>query len=427
MNMLYLRKIVNELWEKKEKVIILVIILSIVMGGMGYYKSNIGAEESSMQELKDYENTLVEYDDVIAELETSIALTEDQVEELEEYINESVYMQLDSQQIAVAEVQYGIRTNDNVGFILSALVMYVNEGSFRSQVAELEKEVPEECLKEIINCSVNGNILHISVMAPEQKQAKTLLEAVKQSLQEQKPKIESVQGLFSIEELDSTEYVKADATVLNAQNANLNNLKNYKTNLSDLKKKLIDQKLNRKHYIEDNEPEVPEQESRVKLILKYMIFGVILGVLIPAAWFALRYIMSNTIKEKEELLAAGIPVLGSFNVKKGYDSELALTVLDIQMLAEKLKCGQVFLNNLTEDEDTRQIMESCTGELEKEKLSIVAGVDLHLDAEKLRQMIKAGGCLLIAKLGKTGYVQVEEQIQLAQKFGISIWGCILVG
>ena len=427
MRIVYLKQIVDDLIRHKVKVAILISVFVILMGGLGYYKAGKDVDENIVREITEYENVLEDYEDVIAELEESISLVERQIEELGEYCTKSVYMQMDSQKIAVAEVQYSIQTAYNASYIMSALSMYVNEGSFRTQIAEEDSEIAEEYLKELISCSASGNVFQVSVMAPQQEQASRLLSVIKQQLQEQKTQIESVQGAFVMQEIDATEYMKADTTVLNAQNANWNNLKNYKSNLSDLKKRLVDQKLNRKSYIEDNKPEIPEQESRIKIILKFIIFGIIVGVLLPMAWFGLKYIMGNTIKGQEELLIAGIPVLGVFNAKKEYDLELALAVLDIQMLAEKQKCEQIVINNLTDDEDTRRIISSCTESLEKEKLSVVNGVNIQRDIGKLRQMVAVGHCLLVVKVGKTSYSQVEEQVQLAQKFSISIWGCILVG
>lgn len=426
MSLVNFRQIVNQLWSHKVKVFVFSVCMIVLMGGLGYRKSSMSVSAELNQEMEEYEEALDDYEDVIAELEDSIILAQTQVDELEEYCSESVYMNLNPQKISVAEVQYGVQSGSNVGYILSALVMHTNEGSFRVKVAEVDGEISEEYLKELITCSTSGNVFHVSVMAPEQEQASRLLEAAKQQLLEQKAQIEAVQGLFTMEELDTTEYVKADSTVLNTQNTNRNNLKSYKTNLSDLKKKLIDQKANRKYYIENNKPEALEKESRVKTIFKYMIFGLVLGILLPAAWFGLRYVMANTVKGKEELLAAGIPVFGVLNKKQGYDSEIALATLNIQMLAEKKNCGQIVLNNLTDDEDTNQMVRFCTESLEKEGLSVLAGENIQNHADNLRKMVEVGNCVLVVKTGKTGYAQVEDQIQTAQKFGVSIWGCILV-
>lgn len=427
MRILFLRNLLVDFWNNKIKLTILFVILVVIMGVFGFEKSEITVDPDTVVEVELYEESVKEYDDVITELEESIALAERQIEELDEYNTESLYMKLDPQKIFVAEIQYGIKTEQNVTNIMNSLSMFIDGGDFWDAETEEQEEISEEYVKELISCSVNGNVFRLSVMAPAQEQANTILEIIKQQLLAQKSQIEEVQGEFSIQEISSSEYVDSDIAVLNAQNTVRNNLRNYKTNLSDLKKKLIDQKTDRQNYIKNNEVEIPEDQSRVKTILKYMIFGGALGVLIPLTWFGLKYVMDNTLKSQEELLTAGIPVLGVVDRKKKKTEALTFAVLDIQLLAQKHKAEQVTINNLSEDVNAQEIMQICSEEVNKAGVSTIAGVNMQKDVGKFREMINTGNCVLIAELGRTKYVQIEEQIQLAKKFEITIWGCILVG
>lgn len=427
MQILCFRNILEDFWKNKIKIAILVTILVVIMGMLGFKKSETPPDPSVVESAELYEESIIEYEEVIAELEESIVLAEKQVKELEEYETESLYMKMDPQEIFVAETQYGIKSENNVTYIMNSLVMYINEGKFWGDEAEEQENISEKYLKELVKCSASGNVFQVSVMAPSQEQANSILEILKQQLSTQKSRIEGVQGVFTMQEISSSEYVKADTAVLNAQNTVRNNLKTYKTNLSDLKKKLIDQKANRKNYMEYNEAEMPEEQNGAKTVLKYVVFGVVLGVLIPLAWFGLKYIMNNAIKNQDELLAAGIPVLGVLDKKQKNADSLTLAVLDIQLLAQKREVGQVAINSLSEEKNVQEVLEKCAEEISKEGVSSVIGVDMQNDTGKLREMINTGNCVLIAELGKTKYAQIEEQIQLAQKFQISIWGCILVG
>lgn len=427
MKILFLRNLLGDFWNNKIKLTILFVILIVIMGVLGFKKSEITVDPDTVVEAELYEESVKEYDDAITELEESIALAERQIEELDEYNTESLYMKLDPQKIFVAEIQYGIKTEQNVANIMNSLSMFINGADFWDNEAGEQIDISEEYVKELVSCSGSGNVFRLSVMAPTQEQANTILEIINQQLLAQKSQIEEVQGEFSIQDISSSEYLDSDIAVLNAQNTVRNNLKTYRTNLSDLKKKLIDQKTNRQNYIKNNEVEIPEDQSRVKTILKYMIFGGALGILVPLTWFGLKYVMDNTLKSQEELLTAGIPVLGVVDRKKKKTEDLTFAVLDIQLLAQKHKAEQVTINNLSEDVNAQEIMQICSEEVNKAGVSTIAGVNMQKDVGKFREMINTGNCVLIAELGRTKYVQIEEQIQLAKKFEITIWGCILVG
>ena len=86
-------------------------------------------------------------------------------------------------------------------------------------------------------------------------QAKRIMSIIKERVMNYVPKVKNLQGDFSLEELKISEYVKTDTGVVNNQNNNRNNLKNYTTNRADLNNKLIGFQNSKKTYIEKNEPD----------------------------------------------------------------------------------------------------------------------------------------------------------------------------
>lgn len=46
--------------------------------------------------------------------------------------------------------------------------------------------------------------------------------------------------------------------------------------------------------------------------------------------------------------------------------------------------------------------------------------------DQLAEMVDTKNIVLLAETGKTTCTQIEEQIQLCNRFKIDIWGCIVI-
>ena len=284
MKSVYIKNLYTEILKRKKRMVVSIGLFMLIMSAVGlkkYMDIPDGYTEEEQLKVTEYEDNVEEFDAAIKELTESLKLAERQVKITEEYCENSIYMQLDPQKIYVSSVQYGVQTTNSVGNILSACTAYVNDGSMKEELSEKLDDIPIEYLKEIITCSSSGNVLTISVMHYNEQSAERIMEAITEQLQKQVKHIEDVQGEFTLEELDATSYTKADVTVVNTQNTNLNNYKNNQNNLASLRKSLIDQRNNRRGYMEYNKPEEPAGGKSVSIIFKYLIFGIILGAGLP--------------------------------------------------------------------------------------------------------------------------------------------------
>ena len=150
--------------------------------------------------------------------------------------------------------------------------------------------------------------------------------------------------------------------------------------------------------------------------MKYVIFGFILGAVLAVAVLLLKYVLSDRLRSKGELLAAELPVLGEFHVGKGYRPSLERSLMDIALLAEKSgNSSKVFLNVLSDGADCRKAAEEYRDEMTRNDLQSELGYSAGEDAGELKRMIAAGNCVFVVEFGKTGFKQLEEQRGLCQK------------
>ena len=424
---LYVRNVLEDLLKKKKWVAIFVCICGILFAALGILQGNKKADLSieQQQELEDYNLKLTEYDTVIADVEKSISEADKQIEELQEYIDNSIYMQIDPQNIQTVSVQYGLKTSGNVGNILNTFLTFINDGALKEELPEADQDLKVKYWRDIVSCYQSGNTLNVVVIHHDMESAKRIMTIIKDRIQNYIPKVTALQGDFNLEEVKTSEYVKADAGVTNNQNNNRNNLRSYTNGRADLNNKLISNQNAKKSYIEKNEPEsLQTGDVNVKVIvIKYGILGVIFGILISAVCIVLRYILGDTLQKSGDLKNSNLNVLGSYSVGKGYMPEVKRTLMDIKVLSDE---KEIYLNMLSDDELSNAVAEEYKKALIEEGITTYIGKDTFDSAEELKKMYNCGRCVLIVEAGKTKIGQLDQQLKLCERFKTDILGCIVI-
>ena len=115
---------------------------------------------------------LAEYDSVIADVEKSISEADKQIEELQEYNDESIYMQIDPQNIQTVAVQYSLSTGGNVGNIINTFISFINDGALKEELPEEDQDLKVKYWRDIVSCYQSGNTLNIVVVHSDMDSAK---------------------------------------------------------------------------------------------------------------------------------------------------------------------------------------------------------------------------------------------------------------
>ena len=172
---LYLRNLMADLWRKKIAILCFMVVCAAGLGFFRYKKGNpeVFLSEEEQTELEEYNTKIEEYDTAIQEIKESLKLAQTQAEEEQRYVDNSVYMKLDSQNIQMAAAQYAVESGGNVGNILSSLVFYINEGGLKTALSEEYGDMDVEYWREIVICGTSGNVLNLMVMHYDAEQATT--------------------------------------------------------------------------------------------------------------------------------------------------------------------------------------------------------------------------------------------------------------
>lgn len=427
---LYVRTVIKELLEKKKAVALCIVLFASFFFVIGILqgKKTAALSEEQQKEIEAYQKKLDEFDTIIVDIEKSLAEADKQVEELQKYVDDSIYMNIDPQNIQVAVVQYGIQTEANVGNIANSIITFINDGSMKEGLAEKYPDLQVEYWKDIISSYQSGNTLTITVIHHDVERAKEILKIVKDRIEGYRPTVIELQGEFSLVEMNTSEYVKSDINIVNSQNGNRNNLKGFISNRADFSSKLISNKTSKENYIEKNEPETMKvtQSGGVMRVIKYMFVGLAFGAVLPCVWIVLRFIMSDRLRSKEELTESGLNVIGTYQDGKTTVANVERDCMDIQVLAEAGNFDTLFFDLLHDDELSSIVANKYQKTLEKFNILSEIGGDVYENAEQLKKMIARKSCILVAVAGKTTFSQLEQQQELCRRFRVCILGCIVI-
>ena len=427
---LYVRNVLGDLLSRKKAVGTFIVICAVLFGILGLRQGGKTVEltEEQKQEIEDYNTKIAEYDASIEDTKKCVEEADAQIKDLQDYVDNSIYMQIDPNNVQVISSQYGVVTGNNVGNICNSIIAYINDGGLKEPLDSGDEDLDIKYWRDVVGAYQSGNTLTIYVLHHNMDQARRIMNIMKKRIMEYLPKVQSVQGDFSWEEMRTSEYTKADAGILNAQNNNRNNLKTYTTSRSDQNSKLVNLQNNKTSYIEKNKPEnMDAVKTNSKLVVvEYAILGILLGVIVSFVCVALKYIIGDTLRKAEDLKDSSLNLLGTYHAAGQYTPDLERSRMDIEILAQEKNARAVFLNLLSEDELSKKVAVDYKNSLNASEIHAEIGGHLTDDAAELKNAISCGSCVLIAQAGKTTYQQMEQMTQLCERFHIAVLGCVVI-
>ncbi len=435
MRSIYIRNLFRGYWKRKWIIIVVLIIFVVIFGVLGLRRAYPEQMNASLdEEVQEYNEAIATYDDAIDGIEKNIATVQEQLDEQQEYIDNSMLMKIDPEAIQYASVQYIIQVSGIEDFeeadtltnnILSTLKAYYDNGSFKSDLAEKLGYESAKYITEIISCGTAGKTLSLGVKHYDMEQAKEILAAMQDLIEEYEPEVEAQFGAFTMTSMGEAERVYADAGVLASQDTVMTNLRTYQNNLADYQTKLVSQQENRTNYKEQYAPTGTSSSPR-RTLLEYGGIGVIAGILIPLIIYAIYYTLSGRIKGKEELQAVDLNVLALYRPKKGYDPSLDKAMVNLKLLTQKHQADCISLCTVGESPALAQVEQDLTTALKEQDLQVYAAQQGDEDAEHLHRQAEIGNHVLIVEAGRTTYTQLEEEIQFCKSLDITIWGCVVI-
>ena len=478
---------------KKWRIVVIAMLVLGVVADLYYVKessSNAAAVESQTIEEESIETQIRNVKENMTEDEmqqvdrvyTMYAYNEDSYQENAEYLDSSLLMQLNPEEIPTVLLSYQISRNISEEEIRNIMTMYestlLDETSCADIVDVIGKKYKNTAVKELVSITDNVNnnsvilqnvesgALNIRIYALEEKQCEKIADVIKKRMQAYTEQLQQVFGEFSVQNISEQYYLSSDSTVstqkmnvvsaMNSAYSYMNNVTNVFTEdqltYFNLLTKPLDESMNQE---ERDTAEQNVADTAVKMnyfSTKYVLVGVIAGAFLVALWYACVYIITQTVKDTDDLkVVTGLPIFGtvlsngeldkrnkvdkwidslfSRGKKKEDDAVLLERVChEIELQAKKKEVKNILVTSSADTEDIALIMDKVQQKLTELGVAVVKSDSIASDSiEALEQLQKADGVVFVEQLMKSSREDIRKETELCSRYQVEMLGNVAVG
>lgn len=440
-------------------------------------------EESIETQIRNVKENLTEDEmQQVDRVYTMYAYNEDSYQENAEYLDSSLLMQLNPEEIPTVLLSYQISRNISEEEIRNIMTMYestlLDETSCADIVDVIGKKYKNTAVKELVSITDNVNnnsvilqnvesgVLNIRIYALEEKQCEKIADVIKKRMQAYTEQLQQVFGEFSVQNISEQYYLSSDSTVstqkmnvvsaMNSAYSYMNNVTNVFTEdqltYFNLLTKPLDESMNQE---ERDTAEQNVADTAVKMnyfSTKYVLVGLIAGAFLVALWYACVYIISQTVKDADDLkVVTGLPIFGtvlsngkldkrnkvdkwidslfSRGKKKEDDAVLLERIChEIELQAKKKEVKNILLTSSAGNEDIALIMDKVQQKLTELGVSAVKSDSIASDSiEALEQLQKADGVVFVEQLMKSSREDIRKETELCSRYQVEMLGNVAVG
>ena len=478
---------------KKWRIVVIAMLVLGVVADLYYVKessSNAAAVESQTIEEESIETQIRNVKENMTEDEmqqvdrvyTMYAYNEDSYQENAEYLDSSLLMQLNPEEIPTVLLSYQISRNISEEEIRNIMTMYestlLDETSCADIVDVIGKKYKNTAVKELVSITDNVNnnsvilqnvesgVLNIRIYALEEKQCEKIADVIKKRMQAYTEQLQQVFGEFSVQNISEQYYLSSDSTVstqkmnvvsaMNSAYSYMNNVTNVFTEdqltYFNLLTKPLDESMNQE---ERDTAEQNVADTAVKMnyfSTKYVLVGVIAGAFLVALWYACVYTITQTVKDTDDLkVVTGLPIFGtvlsngeldkrnkvdkwidslfSRGKKKEDDAVLLERVChEIELQAKKKEVKNILVTSSADTEDIALIMDKVQQKLTELGVAVVKSDSIASDSiEALEQLQKADGVVFVEQLMKSSREDIRKETELCSRYQVEMLGNVAVG
>lgn len=422
---------------RKWRVLIALVVLGVVLGaGFGAYKS--------ATETKNQEQTAVTEGKPNLEYDLYLRLYRGEQKRIEE----SVYLNLEADQIYSANVRYLMKVKAQERLAVSELYNAILDGTeiCDELIAAGELICTPQAVRELITIDAtittdeedHASILAIepmqvflAVAAPSREACVAMLDVLDGRAQEICQYVADTYGATLVERLVSPcEKSVWDSKLAQAKRQAVENLNGYKTKLTSIEKTLTEEE---KAYYSPSNPSKSEKDEKTTWVKWALIVGVVFGML-GAGWYAVIYLLDGHVKNEDELLAYG---LHPFAVVKGSEERKKPNALDRLLMPKYRYQSDDYLAEALDVLDAESIVicgDLGDADIANHAQSVAETSQKLLVAPQMVESAKtqakakqADGVVLFVHLWKTKRADLEQEIRICQKIGARVLGVAIIG
>lgn len=404
-------------------------------------------------------------------------------QENKEYLEKSVLMQLNPNEIPTVMLNYQFKKDQSDEELANIFTMYENalldEDTCTAIIQVFGEEYANTSVRELISVTdtengqnsdiiklqndKNSGILSIQIYAGSEEQCDQVAEIVKKRVREYTEQLQQIFGTYTVNAISEQYYISSDSNLnmqksdaVNAVNDAYTALKNISSGLSEkqmtyynlLVKESKDQPLVK----EDTEATENVTANVQYISMKFILIGLLAGMFLAVCWYAVVYIMTQTVKDVDEVkIITNLPVFGTVlgsnengkrNIidrwidswfahdKKSENNELLLTRIshEVAMLAGQKDKRNLLVACSESDQNLKKQADSLVEKLRELGMNVTSTDSLVSDnTEVLKQLESADSAVFVEQLMKSERNQIREAVELCRRCQVEVLGSVIVG
>lgn len=463
-------EIKDMLWEflrRWRMIIVLALICGIALTAYQYRidmnKTDVVVVKKTQEEL---ERAMAAQD--LNEVTAAVALKR-QMDEKSAYMEESVLMQINPYEENAVILQYYISA-DTTDVVKAANASYI--AFVKNEMSELVSVVTNdstiyinaenvtESIQLMVNSTNAEQVLCVKAIGKSMEEAKALAEEVDSLLKEYVSKIRSTVGMHNLLLLNSTERIIVDQALAELQNWNATSIKTISNNLDKMKNEMTGDQITLYTYrvtnvVTENNSGTSQtivEDKNVNISIKHLAIGLVVGIVLACGVIFVLYIMSPTLRSKEELTTLyGVKILGSINVssfgkkkvfgcvdkaigklrniRKKYltcQQEIQIIGSNILLNCMRNEISEVFVTSTVAEKIPQEVKQAIVNICEGKGITPIFGGTINYDAQALEMSAKVGNVIFIEKERTSLYDELHDEVMLCKEQGIAVLGMIVL-
>ena len=366
---------------------------------------NYTGDSEEIEAIRSYEEALKSY-------ESALEMAIKQRDEKKAYMDNSILMKIDSENIYTVNCSYAITDTDNANDIIQSYLSYLIYGGLRDELEEENKDLNVEAWMDVLQIGGQGNSLNIVLSHYDPDQANEIMSIIMKRIENKKADIAAAQGSFTLKLVDNSSYTRIDPAFTDKQIGNTNALRTYENAVVDQTNALEEYKSAVKKYKIKNGVDggTKSVRSLAKTLVIYTAAGIIGGLFLSFTLFVCLAVFGAKIRDIRYIDYSGICL---WNFGNSEDIDKLKAVLD----KNAVNCLAVF--DMRNTSEGKEIINLFTEKGIDSKVKLI-----QVSENDYNSVLESEACLALVKRKKNTYIEVEKYKQFCEKLNIKDLGLV---
>lgn len=432
------------------------VIGAILLCGFYALKDNGGivTDVIGENELKELRAQLTEMEAQKAEEAAELYLmNEEHFAVLKEYLTESILHNIDPTKTPTGKRVYTVKgvsasgDEDISDEVIASLSVFIKSDVVAKQIKEvLELDVDNAYIAELLTIEYMemANSFTVVVLATDIQMCQKMMTELGEAIEVQMKNLGGGFEDFGFQLVSEGYYVEMNPILQTLQFDLYNRLNNIKTLLGReyydltpgqevyydalLKEAQMTQNETQQDGSDTNVPTASASKN-LSSYIKMAILGAFAGVFLAAVCALLKYLLTDSLKTKEDLSETyGQHVFAEVTSKEVKEGADVIDVLkeDIKYAGSKHSVKTLLLAGSTSQEMAQQLKENIKAALAEDFIRIEIGVLDKNNKDSVKLVNSSDAVVCIEKIGNSSYTEMEKEIKLCEYYNVPLLGFVVI-